>query len=156
MPIAPTLTVTVEAARQDEVVDLLRLSDEFAFALYPADNCYLLDVSELEGEAVTVFVARHNGAAVGMAALVARGDGSAEIKRLYVLESARGLGVASAILRALEETARTAAITLVQLETGTLQPAAIALYERHGYRHIPNFGQYIGDPTSVCMEKLLG
>jgi putative acetyltransferase len=43
----------------------------------------------------------------------------------------------------------------VQLETGPLQHSAIRLYERSGYRLIPNFGKYVGDPNSVCYEKEL-
>ena len=42
-----------EPPRQPDIEELLRLSDEFAFALYPADSCYLLDVSELEKPGVT-------------------------------------------------------------------------------------------------------
>jgi putative acetyltransferase len=38
---------------------------------------------------------------------------------------------------------------------GPLQDAAIRLYERAGYILIPNFGKYVGDPNSVCYEKLL-
>ena len=46
-----------------------------------------------------------------------------------------------------------AGITVLQLETGPLQHAAIALYERSGFELIPNFGKYTGDPNSVCFEK---
>jgi len=30
------------------------------------------------------------------------------------------------------------------------------VYEATGYRVVPNFGQYVGDEFSVCMEKVLG
>jgi putative acetyltransferase len=42
------------------------------------------------------------------------------------------------------------------LETGTLHLPAQALYAKHGYRRIPAFGQYVGEPYSVCMAKDLG
>ena len=29
------------------------------------------------------------------------------------------------------------------------------IYERRGYAHIENFGPYVGDEFSVCMEKPL-
>jgi putative acetyltransferase len=41
------------------------------------------------------------------------------------------------------------------LETGTGQAEAIALYERCGYGHIPQFPPYVGMPVSVCMRKAL-
>jgi putative acetyltransferase len=150
------------------VLELLRLSDEFALGLYPADSCYMLDLGELEAPGVTVFVARDAGAgdaasvgtasvgaALGMVALVDRGDGSAELKRMFLHESARGRGVGGELMRALEVHARASGISVIQLETGPKQPAAVALYERHGYGHIANFGLYIGDEFSVCMEKRL-
>ncbi|MEV6641747.1 hypothetical protein [Amycolatopsis sp. NPDC051371] len=43
----------------------------------------------------------------------------------------------------------------LRLETGVRQPAAMRLYERAGYRRVPNFPPYEDDPESVCYEKLL-
>lgn len=162
------ITTGIEAPRQGELLELLRLGDEFAFSLYPADSCYLLDVSELEDEGVFVFVSRDkDGSALGMAALVmatpvvaALGSAgetarTAELKRLFVLESARGQGVARSLMAEVEAQARASGVTTILLETGPLQHAAIALYESLGYEHIPQFGQYVGDPHSVCMAKPL-
>jgi putative acetyltransferase len=70
-----------------------------------------------------------------------------------VHEDARGRGLASALLRAVEGAASTSGIATLRLETGPLQDAAIALYERAGYARIPNFGPYVGDPHSVCYAK---
>jgi putative acetyltransferase len=151
-----TITVTAEPPRTPEVEALLKLGDEFTFALYPADSCYLLDVSELEEPGVTVFVGRDgDGTALGMAALVEKGDGTAELKRMFVHEDARGRGLASALLAAVEEGAAGSAVSTLQLETGPLQHAAIALYERRGYERIPNFGPYVGDPHSICYSKAI-
>ena len=43
----------------------------------------------------------------------------------------------------------------IRLETGVLQPEAQRLYESCGYKRIAAFGQYIGNPISVCYEKVL-
>ena len=136
---------------------MLRESDAFALSLYPADSCYMLDLNELAADGVTVFVARDDDStAVGMAALVNRGDGSGELKRLFVREAGRGQGVATAVMDALEQAAREQSIHTLQLETGPKQLAAIALYESRGSEHIDNFGPYVGDDFSVCMQKALG
>ncbi|GIH13575.1 GNAT family N-acetyltransferase [Rugosimonospora africana] len=71
---------------------------------------------------------------------------AAEIKRMFTLASARRRGVAMAVLRAVEESAKAAGRTRAILETGGLQPEAIALYERAGYRLIDNFGYYKDEP----------
>lgn len=41
------------------------------------------------------------------------------------------------------------------LETGPLHEAALALYRRHGFREIPQFGQYVGEEFSVCFSRPL-
>jgi putative acetyltransferase len=147
--------IRIESPHSDDVLALLRQGDEFALALYPAESYYGLDLPSLEADDVSLFVAREDGAAMGTAALVDRGDGSAEIKRMFVTGAARGLGIGRSLLEALERHARTSGITTVQLETGLPQVAAIALYEKLGYAQIPRFGQYVDDPTSYCMEKHL-
>jgi putative acetyltransferase len=150
-----TITIAVEPARQPEIEQLLRAGEEYARELYTEDECFMLDITELEKPGVTVFVARDGGRAVGMAALVEADDGSAELKRLFVDDGVRGRGVAGSLLDALELHAGESGIPLVQLETGTRSHAAIALYEKRGYRHVPRFGQYVDSASSVCMEKLL-
>jgi len=35
------------------------------------------------------------------------------------------------------------------------QPEAIGLYRSAGYVDIPSFGEYIGNPASMCFEKRL-
>ena len=68
----------------------------------------------------------------------------AEIKRMYVAPEYRGRGLASGLLKRLEESARQAGKKQIVLETGTAQPEAIALYEKAGYVRIPDFGYYKG------------
>ena len=41
------------------------------------------------------------------------------------------------------------------LETGTRQKPAAALYRAGGWRRIPPYGNFVGDPTSVCFGKTL-
>ena len=151
------IEIRPEPPRRPDIEELLRLSDEFAFALYPAESCYLLDVGELEKPGVTVFVARVDGRALGIAALVIDqvAPSRAELKRMFVHEDARGQGLARRLLAEIEAAAVEAGVAELRLETGPLQHAAIALYERSGYDRIPNFGGYVGDPYSVCYAKPL-
>nr|WP_221375635.1 GNAT family N-acetyltransferase [Actinoplanes polyasparticus] len=80
---------------------------------------------------------------------------SAEIKRMYVVPTSRGSGVATAVLRALEAAAVSRGWTTLRLETGTEQPEAIRFYEREGYTEIPLFGPYAGSEISRCYERTL-
>ena len=148
------MKISVERADAPGVRELLELSDEFHNALYPPEGTFLLDVAELLAPTVTVVVARDGDHAVGMGALVVK-DGYAEIKRMYLRDEARGHGTADGILQSLEAAARAAGVDTLQLETGPLQPAAIAFYERNGFRPIPNFGEYADSEYSVCFAKRL-
>ncbi|MFJ7960212.1 GNAT family N-acetyltransferase [Streptomyces sp. NPDC096319] len=82
-------------------------------------------------------------------------DGDAELKRMYVVPEARGLGLARRILAALEADARAAGRTRMVLETGTAQLEAIALYASSGYEPCAKFGHYRDYPNSRCFAKPL-
>lgn len=66
-------------------------------------------------------------------------DGACEIKRMYVVPSARRAGVARALLAALEDAARGMGYRIARLDTGSRQPHAQAFYEAAGYRRVGNF-----------------
>ena len=78
-----------------------------------------------------------------------------EVKRMFTLPSHRGQGLATIVLKALEEWALELGYDYTVLETGKRQPEAIALYTKNKYIITPNYGQYIGIENSVCFEKQL-
>lgn len=82
-------------------------------------------------------------------------DGDAELKRMYVAAAHRGHGHARTVLAELERTAAAAGRLRLILETGTLQPEAMALYMSEGYAPMPNFGTYRCEPNSRCFAKPL-
>jgi putative acetyltransferase len=146
-------SIRPEPPRQPEIIALLEASDANAQALYPPESNHLLDVASLEKPNVRFFVARRDGAAIGCGAIVLAGDGTAEIKRMFVTEAARGTGTAQALMATLEATARAEGVATLRLETGIHSHAALRLYERHGYTVRGPFGSYAEDPLSVFMEK---
>ena len=93
--------------------------------------------------------------AVGCGGVRRYEDGVGEIKRMYVHPDARRNGIASAVLTAVEVHARELGYTRLILETGTMQPEAIALYESHGYAPIDAYGHYKSSPLSRCYAKQL-
>jgi GNAT superfamily N-acetyltransferase len=102
----------------------------------PPDGAFL--VAWLDGEPVACGGWR----ALPPGGPVDLGDGIAEIKRMYAAPSVRGTGVAAALLRALEDSARERGRRRMVLETGLPQSAAIAFYAKHGYERITNYAFY--------------
>jgi ribosomal protein S18 acetylase RimI-like enzyme len=64
-------------------------------------------------------------------------EGEAELSRLAVAEAARGRGIGSALARHCAEQARGAGATAVALWSRPYQRDAHRLYERLGYRRVP-------------------
>ncbi|MBE9461695.1 GNAT family N-acetyltransferase [Dyadobacter subterraneus] len=100
-------------------------------------------------------VAIENDEPVGCGAMKEFMPDSMEMKRMYTAPQDRGKGIATAVLTELENWAAELSYTKCVLETGKRQPEAIKLYEKNGYKRIPNYGQYIGIDNSVCFEKEL-
>ncbi|MET8092937.1 GNAT family N-acetyltransferase [Micromonospora sp. NPDC005220] len=96
-----------------------------------------------------------NGRAVACGGLQTIDAETSEVKRMYVRPGYRGRGIARQLLAALEECAFRQGHSVVCLETGTYLPAAIALYTSCGYQQIPVYGEYVGNPYSVCFAKRL-
>ena len=82
-------------------------------------------------------------------------ENTVEIKRMFTLYDFRGKGIASIILAELEKWAKELSFEKCILETGKKQPEAIRLYNKNGYKLIPNYGQYANAENSVCFEKLI-
>ena len=102
-----------------------------------------------------VVVAYEAGIPVACGAIKEYVPGSMEVKRMYTHPPGRGKGMATTVLNELEAWAAELGNEKTVLETGKRQPDAIALYQKNGYRQIPNYGQYAAMENSVCFEKKL-
>jgi putative acetyltransferase len=152
----PAVTIAAEPAEQPEVHALLRQSDAYFAELYPAASNHLIDAAALSEPNARFVVARRGGAAIGCGALVLGVDGEAELKRIFVAPEARGRGIGSSILEALEAAGKAEGVRIIRLETGVRQPESLALYRRHRYTERGPFGAYQRDPLSTFFEKWIG
>lgn len=82
-------------------------------------------------------------------------EGTVEIKRMYTHPDFRKRGLASTIVKSLEQWAKELNYKKAVLETSLEQNEALSVYEKSGYIRIPNYGQYAGIEKSVCYEKML-
>jgi len=100
-----------------------------------------------------VIVAYENSKPIGCGAIKEYSPNIMEIKRMYTLPEDRGKGIATKVLTELEIWATKLSYEKCILETGKKQPEAIGLYEKNGYKLIPNYGQYAEIENSLCFEK---
>jgi GNAT superfamily N-acetyltransferase len=109
----------------------------------------------VEPDGVFLVVRGDDGAAVACGGIARFDTERAELKRMYVVPPARGLGLGRRILVELEEAARRLGYTAVVLETGDRQPEALGLYASSGYERIPCYPPYDSRALSLCFEKRL-
>ena len=140
-----------------EVLDLLEQSDQLMTSLYPAESNHLEQPQDLARDNVILLGAYDNHDLLGCGAVKIMQDDSlyGEIKRMFVLPDARGKGVASGIMKFIEDHLITLNVPAARLETGIHQHDAINLYRKLGYREREPFGVYRADPLSLYMEKIL-
>jgi GNAT superfamily N-acetyltransferase len=97
------------------------------------------DEESLRPPAGLLLVAMLRGEPVGCGALKFHDDAPFELKRMWVAESARGLGLGRRILRELEEQAGRYGAQAVRLETNRTLTEAISLYRSSGYVEVAPF-----------------
>jgi DNA-binding MarR family transcriptional regulator len=111
------------------------------------------DARDLTPPAGALMLARLRGQAVGCGALKLHRHAPAELKRMWIDSSERGLGLGRRLLTALEDYARAAGASVVRLETNRTLIEAIALYRQSGYVEVPAFN---AEPyADYWFEKLL-
>jgi DNA-binding MarR family transcriptional regulator/GNAT superfamily N-acetyltransferase len=94
---------------------------------------------ELRPPAGVFLIAYLRGEPVGCGGVKFHPGEPCHIKRMWVAESARGLGVGRRLLGELEDRARAAGVTVARLDTHRLLTEAIALYRSAGYVEVDRF-----------------
>jgi DNA-binding MarR family transcriptional regulator/GNAT superfamily N-acetyltransferase len=95
--------------------------------------------AELTPPAGLFLLATLHGEAVGCGALKFHGSSPAEIKRMWVAPSARGLGLGRRMLAELERHALARRVRVLRLETNRALTEAIGTYRAAGYREVAAF-----------------
>jgi DNA-binding MarR family transcriptional regulator/GNAT superfamily N-acetyltransferase len=99
------------------------------------------DDDELRPPAGVLLLVSLGADPIGCGALKFHGNEPAELKRMWVAESARGLGVGRRLLGALEHRAAISGAGTVRLETNKALTEAISLYRSAGYTEVSPFNE---------------
>jgi DNA-binding MarR family transcriptional regulator/GNAT superfamily N-acetyltransferase len=113
-----------------------------------------VELHELTPPAGMFLVASLRSEPIGCGALRFHGDEPAELKRMWVAESARGLGIGRRLLSELESRAGAEGVRVVRLDTNRNLTEAINLYRSAGYHEV---GAFNDEPYAhYWFEKRLG
>lgn len=106
---------------------------------FHVEHSLVPDAGEFTPPTGLFVVARLRDEPIGCGALKMRGQGPADIKRMWVDPAARGLGVGRRLLTELERHAGSRGVSVVRLETNRTLTEAIAMYRSAGYREVEAF-----------------
>lgn len=155
--LAGPVNVTIAAERPDspDATALIHELQSHLDVLYPVKSQHGFSVQKLIDQGVAFFVLRADGRPAGCGGILLVGREYGELKRMFVRPEFRGKKFGELIVERLARHARDHGVSLLRLETGIHQQAAIRLYERVGFRLIPSFPPYFDDPVSRCYEMKL-
>ena len=121
----------------------------------PALAAELGDLSRyFSGPDASLFLADRDGRSVGTVTMRCNGDGTVELKRMYVMPAARGSGLAGRLVdRVLDEAAHVGCRT-VWLESlrGPME-AAIAIYRARGFVEVADRARTADLDGLIVMER---
>jgi len=123
----------------------------------PPESKHALDLDALRSQEITFWSVSDAGLIVGCGALKRLDAMNAELKSMRTARAAKRSGVASLLLTHIIAEATTMGFNRIGLETGSMaffEPAR-KLYEKFGFQYCEPFTNYIADPFSVFMEKIL-
>ena len=84
-----------------------------------------------------ICIAEIDGEPIGCCALIVMAPGDLELAKMTVADKARGMGIGQQLLQFAIEQARKMGGHRIYLESNTKAAAAVRLYERMGFRHLP-------------------
>lgn len=133
---------TSPAARRCEAAYYALLQRRFAEGFDPGTS-HVAEDEQLRPPRGVLLLAWQAGQPVGCGALRETEHGAPEIKRMWVADAARGLGIGRRLLAELEDEARRRGHHLIRLETNRSLTEALSLYRSSGYHEVEDFN---GEP----------
>ena len=151
------MDIRIDDLQGSAIQALLQTHLDAMYEHSPHDSVHALDLAALHHPSITFWTAWEGAELLGCGALKQHSADHAELKSMRTASDHVRKGVARAILRHIESAASAKGITRISLETGTPAPfvAAQKLYASEGYTECGPFADYVLDPYSLFMTKVL-
>lgn len=151
------MKIIVDNLKGAKIANLLNFHLEEMSSHTPAESVHALGIDALRGPDITFWSAWNADDLLGCGALKNLGQGHGELKSMRTASTHTRKGVAAKLLAHIEEEARKRGMQRLSLETGSLAPyePARQLYIRFGFTACLPFADYLEDPYSIHMTKVL-
>jgi len=139
------------------VIELLQEHLASMEATAPPESRHALDLDGLRTADIVFWSLWDGSQLAGIGALKQLTADHAEIKSMRTASAYLRKGVASTILQHIIREAKVRAYVCLSLETGSMEffGPARRLYQSFGFEPCPPFGDYVDDPNSIFMSRLL-
>jgi putative acetyltransferase len=151
------VTIAPIPIQDADAIGLIAQLDRELARLYPdlGNSHSELTPDEVSPGNGVFLIARAAADPIGCGAVCRIDNCEGEIRRMFVLPTARGIRVGRRLLSELERHALEGGLHRLTLVTGARQPDAIRLYEHAGYVRVPSPQQYADSPIRICMAKII-
>lgn len=151
------MRIMVDNLQGPEIIALLQEHLAEMRSVSPPESVHALDLSGLRKPSITFWTLWLGSELAGCGALKAHGPDHGEIKSMRTAHRHKRKGIAASMVRHILEEAARRGYRRLSLETGShphFAPAR-ALYASFGFQRCGPFGDYIDDPNSVFMTRVL-
>ena len=151
------MRILVDDLRGREIIALLAEHLAEMHSVSPPESVHALDLSALRKPEITFWTVWLGSELAGCGALKALGPEHGEIKSMRTARQHKRKGIAASVVRHILGEAARRGYRRLSLETGS-QPhfaPARSLYASFGFQSCGPFGDYVDDPNSVFMTKVL-
>lgn len=151
------MEIRIDDLRGSAIQALLQEHMDDMHSSSPPESVHALDVDALRHPSITFWSAWEDGELMGCGALKQHSPEHAELKSMRTARTHLRKGVARVMLRHILAAARAKGFQRISLETGTPEPfvAAQMLYASEGFAECGPFANYVLDPYSLFMSKVL-
>jgi putative acetyltransferase len=151
------MRIELDDLTRPEIHALLEEHLQSMYELSPPESVHALDLDELRSPDITFWSVWDDETLLGCGALKQLDARHGEVKSMRTPARLRGRGAARAVLTHIVAEARRRGYERLSLETGVFDAfkPAQRLYESFGFAYCGPFADYVDDPNSVYMTKVL-
>ena len=153
----PQLKIFRDDLTGKQIADFLQEHLDHMNEITPPESVHALDLAALRSPEITFWSVWEGAELLGCGALKELDPHCGEIKSMRTAKTHRGRGIGSMMFEHIIQVAKGRGYRCLNLETGAMAEFGPArrLYQRYGFEYQGPFADYVDDPNSMFMIKML-